>query len=290
MDERDWLILKTLYERKNITKAAAALFISQPALSNRIKHIEERFGTVIVLRGKNGVQFTPEGEYLVKDAITMLRHMRDVEENVQNMRHDPTGTLRVGASMFFTKYILPELLRRFKEQYPQAEFKVVTAWSSDVLDYVYGNDVHFGFIRGDYSFLGEQEKLFTEKMYVSYMGEIKLSELPYMPRIDYRNDYTIQLLLDKWWNERYSAPPQVGMEVDRVDTCKEMVAKGLGYGFLPQMILAGNKDISTLEMTSRSGKPLIRETWMFYNKQTLELKIARAFREFISGFDFGIFY
>lgn len=290
MDERDWLILKTLHERKNITKAAAALFISQPALSNRIKHIEDRFGTVIVLRGKNGVQFTPEGEYLVKDARAMLRHMRDIEENVQNMRHDPTGTLRIGASMFFTKYILPELLRRFREEYPQVEFKVITSWSSDVVNHVYNNDVHFGFVRGDYSFLGEREKLFTEKMYVSFTEKIKISDLPRIPRIDYRNDYTVQLLLDKWWNERYSVPPWVCMEVDRVDTCKEMVTKGLGYGFLPQMILAGNKEISAQEMTFRTGKPLIRRTWMLYNKQSLELKIAGAFHEFISGFDFGIFY
>lgn len=111
-----------------------------------------------------------------------------------------------------------------------------------------------------------------------------------MLRIDYRNDYTIQLLLDNWWNERYTIPPQAGMEVDRVDTCKEMATKELGYGFLPQIILSGNKEISTLEMKFHTGKPLICKTWMFYSKQSLELKVAKAFHEFISGLDFGIFY
>ena len=61
MDEKDWLILKTLYEQSSITKTAATLFISQPALSNRLQQIEDRFGTQIVVRTKKGVQFTPEG-------------------------------------------------------------------------------------------------------------------------------------------------------------------------------------------------------------------------------------
>lgn len=64
MDEKDWLILKTLHEKKSITKTAETVFMSQPALSTRLQHIESRFNTVIVMRGKKGVQFTPEGEYL----------------------------------------------------------------------------------------------------------------------------------------------------------------------------------------------------------------------------------
>lgn len=290
MDERDWLILKTLFEKKSITKTAAALFISQPALSNRLQHIEARFGTIIVVRSKNGVQFTPEGEYLVKNAYEMLKHMQLLEENIQNMQEHPTGTLRIGASMFFTKYLLPELLRRFKIHFPGVEFKVTTAWSRDIVNFVYNNDVHFGFIRGEYSFSGERKLLFNEKMYISSQQPLSYTDLPHMPRIDYRNDYTIQVLLDKWWNENFSVPPKIGMEVDRVDTCKEMVAKGLGYGFLPQIILANAKDIFTREMVYRSGKPLIRETWMFYNKESMELKLAKAFYDFILDVDFNTFY
>ncbi|MBP2638561.1 MAG: LysR family transcriptional regulator [Firmicutes bacterium] len=290
MDERDWLMLKTLYEKKSITKAAAALFISQPALSNRLQHIEARFGTIIVVRGKNGVQFTPEGEYLVKAAYEMLKRVQVYEEDLQNMQEQATGTLRIGASMFFTKYLLPELLRRFRIQYPRVEFKVTTAWSSDIVNLVYNNDVHIGFVRGEYSFSGEKKLLFKEKMFISSKEQLNYTDLPHIPRIDYRNDYTIQVLIDKWWNENYSVPPRIGMEVDRVDTCKEMVAKGLGYGFLPEIILNNNKDICTREMVYRSGKPLTRETWMFYNKDSMQLKLTKAFFDFVQDVDFSTLY
>ncbi len=54
MDEKDWLILKTLQEKRNITQTAAAVYISQQALSKRLKLVEERFGVSVALRNKNG--------------------------------------------------------------------------------------------------------------------------------------------------------------------------------------------------------------------------------------------
>lgn len=215
MEEKDWLILKTLYEKKSITKAAAALFISQPALSNRLQHIETRFKTKIVIRNKKGVQFTPEGEYLVKCSYDILYRIQAYEENIQNMHEETMGTLRLGASNFFTKYLLPELLRRFKSQYPNIEFKVITGWSRDIIRLVHNSDVHIGFVRGDYNWSNEKSLLSEEKMYISFNTPFSLSDLPYIPRIDYQNDYSVQLLLDKWWSENFSVSPHVGMEVDK---------------------------------------------------------------------------
>ena len=286
MDEKDWLLLKTLYEKKSITKAAATLFVSQPSLSSRIQQIEERFGATVVLRGKKGVQFTPEGEVLAKCAYDVLKQIRLTEEQIENMRMNPAGTLRVGASNFFTKYLLPEVLRQFKLLYPKVEFKVVTGWSKDVVNQVQNNDVHVGFVRGDYPWPGEKTLLFEEHMYVTYYGPLELANLPALPQITYRNDHSIQVMLDAWWNEHYDAPPYIGMEVDRVATCKEMVAKGLGYAFLPELILKGEDPAYRHLMRYKSGEPLRRKTWMFTNKQAQELKLVKLFCDFVKNFQF----
>ena len=287
MDEQDWFLLKTLFEKKSITKAASALFVSQPAMSSRLQQIEARFGAKIVVRSKKGVQFTPEGEYLVAGSRDILKKMQVLEENIQNMCDQAKGTLRIGASNFATKYLLPELLWRFKKLYPQIEFKVTTGWSKDIVNLVYNNDVHIGFVRGEYSWPGEKELLFEEKMFVSHKQKISVMDLPHLPRIDYHNDYSIQLLLDKWWNEKFSAPPHIGMEVDKVDTCKEMVRKGLGYAFMPGMILKHNDELHNIEMRYRNGKPMLRRTWLFYHKETMELNLVRAFYNFIQRVDFN---
>ena len=78
MEDRDWLILSILYKEKNITKTAQTLFISQPALTTRLQHIEKYFGVTIVHRTRKGVHFTSEGEFLAKAATKMLSHIRKI--------------------------------------------------------------------------------------------------------------------------------------------------------------------------------------------------------------------
>lgn len=63
MDERDWQIISTLYKYKNITKTANTLFISQPALTARIKQIENELDVKLLQRSNKGVSFTSYGEY-----------------------------------------------------------------------------------------------------------------------------------------------------------------------------------------------------------------------------------
>lgn len=287
MDEKDWLLLKTLYEEKSITRAASMLFISQPALSTRLQKIEIRFNAQVVIRSKNGVRFTPEGEYLVKRAYNILKDMTAFEEDINNMRSTPTGTLRIGASNFFTKYLLPELLRRFKESYPAIEFQVSTGWSRDLVRSIYNGDVHIGFIRGNHSWIGEKHLLFEEEMCVVYKKKFTIENLPQIPLIQYQNDPSNQFLLDTWWSENFSIPPHIGMEVDRVDTCREMVCKGLGYGFLPSTILQEDQELYREKIIYKNGDPLIRSTWMFYQADALQLKLVEIFVDFIKKTKFN---
>lgn len=280
MDEKDWLILKTLYEKKSITKTAETVFMSQPALSTRLQHIESRFNTVIVMRGKKGVQFTPEGEYLAKGSYEILKKISVLEENIVNMQDKTVGTLRIGASNFCTKFIMPELLRCFKSQCPNVEFSLVTGWSNEILRLVYNNDVHIGFVRGNHSFPGEKHLLFEEKMYICSKDEINVDDLPSMPNISYRTESSVEGIVDRWWDERFNVPPYIAMQVDKVDTSREMVVKGLGYAFLPEMLATNMASINSIEMKFKSGEPLKRSTWMMYNKESMDLKLVRAFVDF----------
>lgn len=80
MEERDWQIIKTLYEQKNITKTARVLYMSQPTLTARIKQIEESLGTKLLYRGNKGITFTETGEYTVKFAEHILGEMQELRK------------------------------------------------------------------------------------------------------------------------------------------------------------------------------------------------------------------
>lgn len=285
MDERDWLILQTLFKEKNMTKTAHALYLSQPALTSRIKQMEKEFGVQIVNRGRRGVTFTPQGEYLARCAREMLLKMQHIKENVLNMENKMTGTLRLGVSTFFTDYKLPGLLKLFKAEYPEVEFKVMTGWSNEMIHLAHNQDVHVAFIKGDYSWKGGKKLLFEEPIYIASKEPIALEDLPNLPRIDYHTDQNLKTVVDNWWAENYTKPPLVSIDVDKAGTSKNMMANGLGYAILPGMLLSDLKNIHKIALQTRDGQPIIRKTWMVFPEEYLQLNIVRAFVEFVERTD-----
>ncbi|MCM3764176.1 LysR family transcriptional regulator [Neobacillus niacini] len=288
MDYRDWEILKVLYSQKNISKAARLLFITQPALTNRLKNMQEELGVKIVTRESRGVHFTPQGEYLVHCADDILAQFNDIKEHVRNMSqmsgNKVAGTLKLGVSNFFANHELPYILKLFKDQYPHVEFKVITGWSKDVSHFIHNKDVHIGFIRGDYSDRGLQKHLlFEETVSVTSKEAIDISDLPNLPRIDYSGDYLLNSLIDNWWAENYTQPPLISIEVDQVDTCKEMVINGLGYGIMSSRMLKDIKELKKYDLTDKNGNPILRRTWMYYHKESMEWNVVKVFVNFIES-------
>lgn len=285
MDERDWLILKVLYEKKNITKTAQSLYISQPTLTKKIQQIEKEFEVEIIKRGAKGVQFTPQGEYLVTCANEMLTRLCEMKESVQNMSHEVGGTLRLGVSNYITRHKLPGLLKRFREQFPNVNYKVTTGWSQEVYNLVYNKDVHIGIVRGEYQWADAKQLLFEENICIASREKIELKDLPTLPRIQYETDITLKTLIDNWWTGTFPTPPIIGMEVDKADTCKEMVLNGLGYGILPSVLVEDQPDLYRININNEMGIPLIRKTWMFYHKESLDMNVVKEFVEFVKGID-----
>lgn len=281
MEEHDWLILQVLYKHKNITKTAQELFISQPSITKRLRKIEKDFGVTIVQRGRRGVHFTPQGEFLAKSAEAILHSIRMVREKVKSMDSQVAGTLRIGVSNYFSKYKLPGILKLFKLKYPMVEFQVTTGWSRDIYKAVYNQDVHVGFVRGDYNWPDQSHLLFEEPLCIASVDEIDLVNLPKLPRIDYRTEHIFKSLLDKWWMENYSESPLIGIEVDKVDTCREMIINGLGYAIVPRLIVANDEEVNKIDITDKNGIPIIRQTWMYYYNELLEMKTVKAFVNFV---------
>ncbi|MDU4961353.1 MAG: LysR family transcriptional regulator [Sporomusaceae bacterium] len=286
METRDWQILSVLYEQKNITKTAHSLFISQPALTARLRQIEKEFGITIVNRTSKGVQFTPQGEYLAKSSTEMLLKIRKMKEQVLNLDDDVKGTLRLGASGYFTAFTLPPLLKQFKQQYPQVEFIVHTDWTKNIFNTVFNQEVHIGFVSADYGWQSEKHMLFEESIYVASADDIALTDLPSLPRINYQTDGLIKAQIDKWWRENYSQPPTISMEVDKLATCKEMVRYGLGYAIMPGRILHDMPHMRKAILNDRQGKPIRRNSWMIYHADDQQLNVIRAFVNFIKAVKF----
>jgi len=286
MDEQDWIILKVLYEKKNITKTAESLYISQPSLTKKIQQIEKEYQVEMVIRGTKGVHFTPQGEYLAQCADEMLNRLQQIKDTVLNMGEEVSGTLRLGVSNYITRHKLPQLLKLFREQFPKVNYKVTTGWSRDVFNLVYYGDAHIGMVRGDYQWPDSKILLFEENLCVTSLGKIELRDLPSLPRIEYETDALLKTMIDNWWSGEFSQPPFIGMEVDKADTCKEMVLNGLGYGILPSVLVQEHHNLNRIILKDKKGNPIVRRTWLLYHEKSLETKVIKEFVEFVKKLDF----
>ena len=86
MKDIDWKILTVLYEKRSMTKAAETLYMTQSALTKRIKAMETEWNIEIVRRSSKGVEFTDDGHYLVKKASIMLDFIRRLKNIFQKKK------------------------------------------------------------------------------------------------------------------------------------------------------------------------------------------------------------
>lgn len=277
MDDKDWLILKTVAAEKNITKAAERLYISQPALTYRLHNLEKEFAVKIFLRTTSGITLTPQGECLLQYAQEMLRQLRKLRERLQSMADDVRGELSLGVSSIFAHYRLPAILKGFLACYPYVEPHVKTGLSYQVDKMLHQEEVTVGIMRGDYFWPEEKFLLSEEPICLASKDKISLADLPRLPRISYDTDSSLKSMIDDWWRENYASPPLITMEVDRMDTCRQMVFYGLGWAILPQVGLEAAPDLYVEPLYWRNGSPFVRRTWLMCRTASLELSAVRAF-------------
>ncbi len=281
MDERDWDILTTMAEERSISRTAERLFISQPAISYRLRMIEEDFGAKIAYRTSSGVVLTPQGEHLVACAREMQLRLRKTRERISSMGNRVCGPLRIASSAIFANYDLPGLLRGFLERYPDVEVFLKTNKSRQVARMIEREEVSVAIVRGDYPWAEVRHMLGEEPICLVSRGSVELGELPDRPRIVYGTDTSLQEMVDDWWRETYMRPSFVSMEVDTMDTCRRMVVQGLGWAVLSYSGLSELDNLYTRNLYWADGSPLVRRTWVYAHHSSMELPAVRAFVDYL---------
>jgi DNA-binding transcriptional LysR family regulator len=282
LDEKDWNALCILDQEKNISRASERLYISQPALTYRLKNLEKEFGTKLFFKIKGGIEFTNEGLHLVEYSREMIKKLQVTKDNMINLQNEVRGTLRIGVSSNFAQYKLPKILKQFSTNFPNVQFNINTGWSTDILNLLNSANVQLGILRGNYEWYGRKTLLHKEKLCLISKKEIDMIDLPKLPFINYKTDSSLKALINGWWHDRYSEPPFIMMETDRLETCKEMVKNDLGIAIVPQICLQPSDNLQIYELSYHDDEPVYRYTWLMYNQDSLKLSTVNHFINFIN--------
>lgn len=125
MNIEDFRYVSTIAELGRFSAAAQALFISQPALSQRVKYIEKEYGITIFNRSANGAELTEDGACFVKYANEILYSEACLRQHLQSRRQISISKMRIGTSQLINTYIFDLLLDTFRMHYPSVNLDIV---------------------------------------------------------------------------------------------------------------------------------------------------------------------
>ncbi len=129
-----------------ISKAAEVLNVSQPAISQHIKTLEDQTGFKLFSRSKKGVKLTNEAHEIYSYCKSIFANVESINHTLQNITDLDTGTLRIGASDTICKYYLIDKLKAFEQLYPKIRYRVTNCTTTESLTLLKNNDVDIAFV------------------------------------------------------------------------------------------------------------------------------------------------
>ena len=133
----------------NITAAADRMYTSQPGVSKQLKLLEEELGLqLFARRGKSLARITRAGEQVVVRARTIMDEVEQIRSLAEGFYQEEEGTLSIAATNTQARYVLPEILRELRQQYPKVRLDLHQGTSDQIADMMSGNDIDFAVASG----------------------------------------------------------------------------------------------------------------------------------------------
>lgn len=287
MSTTEFQLLSVLAQEMNMRKAAERLFVSQPALSQRLQNIEKQWGTKLFIRTQKGLTLTPSGELVIRYANDVLEQEEQVREQIQSLESKVHGTLKIACATIVGQNWLPKVLKTFVNKYPHAKISLITGWSSEILQSLYDDEVHIGILRGSTDWKGPKIHLFEDSLYlvdkeIQNIEDVLKTDRPF---IQFKSDSNYYQEIQDWWHRQFQTTPKRTIVVDQIETCKQMTFNGIGYAILPAITLNESaKDMYKIPLKGDHEERMKRDTWLLGYDSAFQLKQVQAFVKVVNEF------
>ncbi|WP_338872933.1 LysR family transcriptional regulator [Spirosoma sp. SC4-14] len=141
-------VFYTVAKRLSFTKAAAELYVTQPAVTKHIQELEHQFGTALFDRRGNQISLTTAGQLLLRHAETIMATYRQLEFDMNALKGQPGGTLRLGASSTVAQYVIPPVLARYHEHSADVTVSLLSGNTEQIEQQLLNKDIDLGLVEG----------------------------------------------------------------------------------------------------------------------------------------------
>ncbi|MCD8083394.1 MAG: LysR family transcriptional regulator [Clostridiales bacterium] len=282
MDFKQYQYVLKIAEMQNLTKAANALYITQPSLSHYIARIEEEMGTQIFNRNTTPISLTLAGEKYVETAKMILSLNDRLRQEVADIAQNKKGLIRVGMSHARASFFLPYILPAFKESYPGVDVQTVEVRADLVEEYVAKGRCDLGIlplpISKKYSL--EQEVVCREELLLVSGQPLpegrKGNRRPYV-KLDEMGDYPYSLLkrghgirtaVDVLFMEHGIHPKQI-FETTSNETAYRLSTVNMGLAIVPETTVILSHAVNTPCLYGLSPEGIWWEIGVIYQKKEM---------------------
>jgi DNA-binding transcriptional LysR family regulator len=260
--------------RGSVSRAAEALFITQPTLTARLQGLERELGTPLFLRTPHGMRLTDAGRAWIPFAERALRALVDGRDALEQVVRATAGHLLIAAAPAVSTYVLPELLERFLAMRPRVEVSVRTGHSEDVVELVLRDEVQIGLGRAIHNPELELRPFHTEDLvlicapdhpFTKRSGVAMAEVAGHKPIMFDRTSSYYQITQATFLAQGVSLRGL--MELDSIEAVKKMVERGLGIALLPATAVAREVSGGTLCIVRIEDAPPMQNTIVAYRRR-----------------------
>jgi LysR family cys regulon transcriptional activator len=262
----------------NITAAAARLHTTQPAVSKQLKLLEQELGFNIFVRsGRTITKITPPGERVIAHALRLLREAQNIKGVSEEFKDEGRGALSIGTTHTQARYVLPPVIRRFREQYPQVQFHLHQGTSEQIAEMAELDRIDFAIATGSQGLFHRYVLLPWYRWHrrivvradhpLARVARPTLEQLASYPIVTYVFSFSGPSSLHETF-ARAGLVPNIALTARDADVIKTYVRLGLGVGILAEVALDGQGDRDLVSISAAHLFP-VHTTWVGFPRDGL---------------------
>jgi LysR family transcriptional regulator, cys regulon transcriptional activator len=246
------IVRETVRRQFNLTEVSIVLEASQSAVSKQIKDLEDELGlTLFTRKGKRLLGLTEPGKLVLQHVAKILQEQENLQAVAQSFSRQDEGRLVLATTHTQARYSLPEIVKRFREEFPKVHLALHQATPSEIAMMLESDEADIGIATES---LCNNKNFVTFPFYRWYHGIIvpkghpltkvaplTLEAIAKYPLVTYHEGFTGRAMIDATFAKAGLAP-EIAMVALDADVIKAYVALGMGVGIVASMAYDEDQD------------------------------------------------